>query len=193
MTPYTLREALSLATSDQRLLHDDITQYILNFCYLMRQASLHSAAERWIISTLPGAPRPKATRADSSLSDHSVDRLHPQYRDETSSGRRTPKRATRCSTSDSDSTPPSPRWTTRKGNAADRDDSDLPSCPPRIDRHRARRIWTQTPFDSAASADSLLSIGNLIGTITTATRKKNRDHDEHNLLRKVSHNLSFLR
>jgi len=37
---YTLREALSLANSDQLLLHDDIVQVILHLSDLMRQASV---------------------------------------------------------------------------------------------------------------------------------------------------------
>ena len=46
MATCTLREALSLAKSDHRLLHDDIVQDIVQLSNLMKQAFLHPAAER---------------------------------------------------------------------------------------------------------------------------------------------------
>ena len=91
MISCTLQEALSLANSDQRLLHDDIVQDIVLLSALMRQASTHPAAERWILSTIVGRSKAKAPRTDSSTSDHSVDRSRPRRRDEPSSGRGAPK------------------------------------------------------------------------------------------------------
>lgn len=44
MSTCFLQEAIDFATSDQRLLHDDIVRYIVTLYDLMRQASLHPAA-----------------------------------------------------------------------------------------------------------------------------------------------------
>ena len=105
-------QSINKKKSDQRLLHDDIVQDIVLFSALMRQASTHPAAERWILSTIVGRSKAKAPRTDSSTSDHSVDRSRPRRRDEPSSGRGATKRATLRSTSDSVSGRPQLRRTT---------------------------------------------------------------------------------
>lgn len=110
MATYTLRDAFSLATNDQRLLYEDIVQHTLNLSDLKRQAPLHPVVERRITSTIAGALRAKVTRTDSLLSDHFVDRSRLRHLDEPSSGRGAPKRAAIPFTLDNASTLP-PRRT----------------------------------------------------------------------------------
>lgn len=129
----------------------------INTFYTMTSSgySLHPAAERWITSTLAGAHRPKMSRTDSSLGDHSVGRSRPRHREESSTGRRASKQATLHSTSDSDSVPPPSRRTTHTETdmrvkhrfylTTERGDSDSPPFPLRIDHRWARAVQTQTP------------------------------------------------
>lgn len=117
MATATLREALALANSGHRLLYDDIEQDIVRLSDLMKQTILHPATKRWITCILTGASNPKESCLDSSESDHSIDRSRPRRRVEPSSGRGAIKRATRRSTSGSDSAQPPPwKLSSRKDN-----------------------------------------------------------------------------
>lgn len=162
MATCTLREALTLTTGDKCLLHDDITQDITYLCNSMRDTFLRPAAKQWISRTLRSATLTRANRSDS-LSDHFTDRPHHRCRDEPSSGRGASKQANCRLPLNSDSALQPPRWTGNKAkdrqvsdrfsHAADRDDSGSPPfLPPRIARHRVRRIQTQPPCDPVTRA-----------------------------------------
>lgn len=68
----------------------------------------------WITEVLAKVTRFKTTQMDSLLSDHSVDRSHPRYHEDPSSGRGSSKRVILCSNSNSDSAQPPPRRASQK-------------------------------------------------------------------------------
>lgn len=100
---YTLREALEMALDDRPLLHHVLVADIVELCDLMEHTYRIKAVTNWITATLAEGPRTKTTRTDSSLRNHSVDRIRPKRGEGPSSRQHNSKRPTVFATSDSES------------------------------------------------------------------------------------------
>lgn len=65
-----------MARDSHPLLHYTLISDIVELCDLMEHASRGKAEHKWITTTLAEASLHKASRTDSYISDHSVQRSH---------------------------------------------------------------------------------------------------------------------
>ena len=180
IAPRTLGLAVELATNGFGL-DPRFAQDILRLRDLVERAYATPAGHGWVREVLDEAAAPRRLARSVSSGSDTASSARPRRRDDPSSGRGNSKRATLSETSDSDGHPrhhgrnhPDKRQVTARIYHASDEDSDAPSFPPQIFRHRNRsrrphpRIATPRADRATPATNDSFSLQKIVEAATAA-------------------------